>query len=406
MAKLSDHFSGVSAKRLSAVETQPNKSNQHEFNGIHAMKTFLGEHRREGLPAHFIYIGQDDGDRFAVDSEVTWYDSRESHPTRSEFRLYFKSNEVMDVADEGDILIAALSNHSEMTLLVVRQNSDSLNDIMWLFGITEFSHSGFTIYSAEDVPRTSDTIFHFIAEEIGLPIDEDQGDNWLDLITSRFGRDTFPKTRELSALALETLINDISPTEEPDQAILSLLDREETMFRQLERHIVSTQLSERASGWSEDVDAFISFSLGVHNRRKSRAGHSLENHLEWIFAENRLQFERGARTEGRSKPDFLFPGANQYHQGSWPDDKLAMLGVKTSCKDRWRQVLNEAHRIHAKHLLTIQPGISENQTDEMSAASLTLVIPRAIQGSFTDNQRCNLLDLASFISLVNSKLSG
>lgn len=403
MAKLSDHFSGVSAKRLSAVETRPTSSNQHEFNGSHALKEILGEARRKQQPAQFIYIGEDD-DRLSIVSEVTWYDSREKHPSRSEFRLYFKSNEVMDLADEGDVLIAALSKDDDMTLLVINQNSDSLNDILWLFGINKFSRSGFTIFSADKVPQTSDAVFHFIAEEVGLSIEEESDDTWLDLILDRFGP-FFPKTRELSALSLETLLKDISPKEDPDHALLSLLDREEAMFRQLERHIVSKELTERAPTWSEDVDSFISFSLGVHNRRKSRAGHSLENHLEWIFAENELQFERGAHTEGRSKPDFLFPGSRQYHQESWPSDKLAMLGVKTSCKDRWRQVLNEAHRIPDKHLLTIQPGISEHQTDEMASASLTLVIPRAIQGSFVDRQRANLLDLSGFISLVSEKLA-
>lgn len=405
MAKLSDHFSGVSAKRLSAVETRPDDSNQHEFNGSHALKKILGEEKREGQPAQFIYIGTDDNERLSVVSRVTWYDSRVNHPSRSEFRLYFTANEVMDLADEGDILIAALSRDNGLTLLVVNQNSESLNDILWLFGITEFAKSGFTIFSATEVPQTSDAVFHFIAEEIGLPIEEEVEDTWLDKILAEFGP-VFPKTRELSAFALETSYDEIFPIEDPDHALLTLLDREEVMFRQLERYIVSEQLAQRAPTWSEDVDAFISYSLGVHNRRKSRAGHSLENHLEWIFAENKLDFERGAHTEGRSKPDFLFPGAGQYQNTSWPDEKLAMLGVKTSCKDRWRQVLNEAHRIPDKHLLTIQPGISEHQTDEMAAASLTLVIPRAIHGSFTDRQRNNLFDLSGFISLVNDRLSG
>jgi hypothetical protein len=30
-----------------------------------------------------------------------------------------------------------------------------------------------------------------------------------------------------------------------------------------------------------------------------------------------------------------------------------MLGVKTTCSDRWRQVLAEADRIQLKHLLTL-----------------------------------------------------
>jgi EcoRII C terminal len=42
-----------------------------------------------------------------------------------------------------------------------------------------------------------------------------------------------------------------------------------------------------------------------------------------------------------------------------------MLAAKTTCKDRWGQVINEAHQIKEKHLLTLQEGISENQFAEM-----------------------------------------
>ncbi len=52
-----------------------------------------------------------------------------------------------------------------------------------------------------------------------------------------------------------------------------------------------------------------------------------------------------------------------------------MLGVKSTCKDRWRQVLSEAARIPDKCLLTVEPGISENQTNEMQANRLQLVLP-------------------------------
>lgn len=40
---LSEYFEGVVAKRLSAVEANPGKSNQHEFNGVMALKQLLGE---------------------------------------------------------------------------------------------------------------------------------------------------------------------------------------------------------------------------------------------------------------------------------------------------------------------------------------------------------------------------
>ena len=166
----------------------------------------------------------------------------------------------------------------------------------------------------------------------------------------------------------------VYPVDDPDATLNEWLDHEKRLFRCLERYIVEQRLQK---GF-DDVESFISFSLSVHNRRKSRAGHSLENHLEQIFVDNKLLFERGAKTENRSKPDFLFPGQQAYHTADFPRTLLTMLGVKTSCKDRWRQVLSETNKIPQKHLLTLEPGISNNQTEEMQSQSLQLVVPDII----------------------------
>lgn len=398
MTRLSEHFRGVSAKRLSLVETSRNDSNQHEFNGTKAMKQYLGE-TRTGHSARFLYIGEDENERQSIEDHVTWYDSRENHPDRSEHRLYFRDNEVMNLASEGDVLVTAVDHESRMLLVVINEQSRLLGDLLWLFGLDELPGSTFVTVNPAEEPEVSEALFYFIAEQAGIQIDEEVSDSWIDLLLERFGP-VFPSSKALSALALESLHAEVSPVEAPDSTLIQLLDREERMFRELERHIVSRELRTRAESWAEDVDGFISFSLGVHNRRKSRAGHSLENHLEWIFSENSLLFDRGARTENRSKPDFLFPGEIYYHNAEWPDSRLAMLGVKTSCKDRWRQVLNEAARIPEKHLLTLQPGISEHQTREMNEAKLTLVLPKTLHTTYSDEQQKSLMDLDLFIREV------
>ena len=53
---LSSYFTGVAAKRLSAVEVNPETSNQHEFNGVQGLKSIFGE-QRITVDAHFIYFG-------------------------------------------------------------------------------------------------------------------------------------------------------------------------------------------------------------------------------------------------------------------------------------------------------------------------------------------------------------
>jgi hypothetical protein len=169
----------------------------------------------------------------------------------------------------------------------------------------------------------------------------------------------------------------------------------------LERHIVGRRLE---AGFIKDrkadVDAFVRFSLAVQNRRKSRAGLALGNHIETILVAHRIPYKREATTEKRNGPDFLFPGEAEYHDQKWPAEKLLMLAAKTSCKDRWRQVLAEADRIVEKHLLTLEPGISPSQTDEMKKERLQLVLPSVLHESYRPEQRKDLLSVREFLSLV------
>ncbi len=105
-------------------------------------------------------------------------------------------------------------------------------------------------------------------------------------------------------------------------------------------------------------------------------GYSLEHHLEAVFRAFGIAYDREAVTENNHKPDFLFPGVEAYRAAPTTGScRLTMLGANSSCKDRWRQVLAEAGKIPRKHLLTLKPGISEPQTDQMVAANLQLVVP-------------------------------
>jgi hypothetical protein len=182
--------------------------------------------------------------------------------------------------------------------------------------------------------------------------------------------------------------------------LIAWLEREEILFRTLERHFIGDRLTQ---GFDGDVDGFISFSLSVQNRRKSRVGLALENHLEYLFAGFGLRYSRTAVTENKTKPDFLFPGHAEYHNPEFDPLKLTMLGVKSTCKDRWRQVLAEANRIEHKHLLTLEAAISSNQTNEMQAQKLQLVLPHRLHESYTETQRTWIMDVSSFIGLVQKR---
>ena len=79
-----------------------------------------------------------------------------------------------------------------------------------------------------------------------------------------------------------------------------------------------------------------------------------------------------------------------------------MLGAKSTCKDRWRQILNEADRIPHKHLLTLEPSISENQTAEMQDENIQLVLPQGLHNTYTQKQQQWLMDVGGFLDWVKT----
>ena len=82
-----------------------------------------------------------------------------------------------------------------------------------------------------------------------------------------------------------------------------------------------------------------------------------------------------------------------------------MLASKSTCKDRWRQALSEAERIGEKHLITLEPSISENQTDEMRAKQLRLILPQTLHETYQSSQRGWLMNVLQFINLVAERQS-
>lgn len=395
---LADYFSGVSVKRLTAVDANPVRSNQHEIGTTREMrKDFLGENHQQRFPAFYVWLGEDQ-DGFTAEGSVTHYDARLNNPDRAaEWRLYYPSNPVTETMQEGDTVFLARDLSGVLWFIVVPSGSTSEHQLFWLFGIRPEGRSFVSREVSDHEPRL-DFAARFILDELGIEFEEPDADK-IDSIIEKFGT-SFPPTAEFSQLARLTL-PEVRAEDEPDAALVAWLDHEEAMFRRLEHRVVAERLEQGFMAAEDvDVDGFIRFSLGVQNRRKSRRGHSLENHLAAVFDCYGLPYERGAMTEHGQKPDFLFPNAAVYGAAPTGDAQLVMLGAKSTCKDRWRQVLTEAVKIPRKHLLTLEPGISEPQTAQMAAASLQLVVPLSIQNTYTAGQRAWLWSLGQFIADV------
>ena len=129
---LSDYFEQVAFKRLSAVEASPERSNQHEFNGVADLRSMFGDVKREELPTRFVWLGAEQAG-ITCDGWITWYDARERHPTRTEYRLYYPSNPVTAMMEEGDAFFLALRSDGSALAVVAPARGSVESQLVWLF---------------------------------------------------------------------------------------------------------------------------------------------------------------------------------------------------------------------------------------------------------------------------------
>lgn len=217
-------------------------------------------------------------------------------------------------------------------------------------------------------------------------------------------QEEFPETEAMS-LAARTISDTVYNHVEylitnPDKKIIEWTNMEYALFRAVEEHRYGDVVK---SGFIS-VEEFVSVANSVLNRRKSRAGKSLEHHLEAIFDANQIVYDSQAVTEGKKKPDFLFPSAVAYHNQTYPLDKLAILAAKTTCKDRWRQILNEANRLkdENKYLCTLQQGVSPTQMDEMEAEKVILVVPKPYISCYPKDRQNRIWTISKFVEYIKS----
>lgn len=400
---LADHFDGVAAKILSTVETVGRSSNQHELDGVRALQGLFGRPtERLIIPTRFLLVSDETDEPVAEDGTLTFYDARLNTPNRSEYRLYYPASvDAMKMAQPGDIVFIAKQKAEGALFIVAPSGSSIAAQLDWLFGTDVLERNGFSVRSGLETGHDSlGLTAMYLLDMLGIAV-EPANDAWLDRILAKFGP-RFPTSAEFGAFARSTL-PDLYPADDPDKVLMAWMEQEEILFRTLERHLATDTLDALYKDGHVDVDRFIEVSLSLHNRRKSRAGKGLENQLIALFEALDVRHTFNPVTENRARPDFIFPGITEYQDPQFPTLDLTMLGVKTTCKDRWRQVLSEAKRIEDKHLLTLESPISPAQTDEMKDHRIQLVIPRALHEPYKQEQRQWLMSVDDFISTARER---
>ena len=271
---------------------------------------------------------------------------------------------------------------------------------------SEEDYRGYLLNTDNDIEQFLDT-FGLTPAETNRPIEinrvnpelrEKQAiDSFIDTL-----KVDFPTSVEMSSAArmiqYQVYMNRPLAIKDPDTILLRWTDEEYALFRAIEH----ARYGDIVSRGFASVDDFVIMANQVLNRRKSRAGKSLEHHLSAILDENKIQYTSQAVTEGNKKPDFLFPSEEAYHDMTFSVEKLCTLAAKTTCKDRWRQILNEADRLRDenKYLCTMQQGISAAQMDEMQAEKVILVVPRAYHSAYPKEKRDRIWTISKFVNYV------
>lgn len=323
-------------------------------------------------------------DDFETDTRFIYY----GQGTRNEYRItnFGKGFPFLRAEYTGALFVITKIDNENYKGYVLN-TEDEINEFLSAFGLTPAETNRLIELSRTDASlREQAAIDRFIS---GLTVDFPSSD-----VMSSAAR----------AISYAAVLNKTITMTDPDKAILQWTDQEYKLFRALEQARYGDMV---ARGFST-VDDFVALANQVLNRRKSRAGKSLEHHLAAIFNENHIRFTAQAVTEGNKRPDFIFPSEEAYHDFSFPVSKLTSLAAKTTCKDRWRQILNEADRLRdgRKYLCTLQQGISSMQMDEMEAEKVTLVVPKAYISTYPRDKQDRIWSLHTFVDHVKELQNG
>jgi len=185
-----------------------------------------------------------------------------------------------------------------------------------------------------------------------------------------------------------------------DKRLVRRRDCEFELFQSLEEAVEHP----RAKAGFDTIADFLSAAQSVLQRRKSRAGKSLELHMREILLEE--NFRENAdftyQPKAGNNPDFLFPSEAAYLDNAFPRKRVRMLAVKTTFKDRWRQVTEECADLPVRHLLTLQEGVSEPQFKLITDAGIRLVVPEKRIEKYAKSIRPHIMSVESFMADVRT----
>ena len=235
-----------------------------------------------------------------TESVVTWYGTG----TRSEYRLtrFGQDFPFLNEGVVGDMLVLIATSPNE-ALAYVLDFDDDIEEIQATLGVDAFGQWG--VYKD------------------GAAQQEENEDACVERRIRLFAAalSSFPDNGVFSGTTRDILIECLKgfSSLSPDKALVKAYSVEYEIFQAVERQVCGNQVSGKLF---RNIDEFLKVASSIMNRRKSRAGRSLENHVESLLNAAGVPHKMRPDLGPDGTPDIIIPSVDAYFSKDYPADRI------------------------------------------------------------------------------------
>ncbi|MCI0436629.1 MAG: hypothetical protein L0271_23775 [Gemmatimonadetes bacterium] len=363
---------------MALVEVDPGASHQHEFNAGNLRRLLgFGLDKVEG-PLTILAQTADGADPEIDESTYTLYDARANVPGRTEWRLYYASDLIARAGRPGDLLLLYRvdAQYDQLWAVIARQGTQFERNLRLALALGDTTAIR-RFVGVLPAPTASERERQLALALIAPPPTLDTIVATHPLLEESLAARELPTGRQMADAAHEIVGRMNGHALDPDELVHRALEAETALFFAIERAIGQLELNELIASGAH-FDEVLRFALSKHQSRKSRRGNSIQYHMERLFTAFGIRFSAQCETEKGSIPDFIIPGCAEYHDPTYPDSGLRMVGCKSKIRERWGQYLTEAKRLALKYHFSVDPGLSDDLIRTMESHGLRLFMPRPV----------------------------
>ena len=266
--------------------------------------------------------------------------------------------------------------------VVIESTSDEAEIIDTAFSLSSDFHSG--LFTPEQINRAFDEDDRLIAE-LSAALREGTLDAYI-------AHQHLPRPEQLASQAQAQWLQqhrhatlDPFAIVAPGDAVMRISrDIEYALYKRAELRQRAAQVAGLLLRGQDPVSALVrSFGqldglfLSAAQTRKSRAGHSFEQHVQRLLIDGHVRHQAQAVLGGR-RPDFVLPDVATLNRAQ--DRDTLILSLKTTLRERWKQLGLE--RPHAPvFLATVDDRVSAEAIADMARNGIVLVVPESLKAS-------------------------